>query len=83
MYRDIWAFVCGVINMAITRGFGGNISKFSVRTRSSNWVQENGVVGRFKEHNNTLYTSNLGIEKSDEAKKKKKRKRKSWINFRV
>jgi hypothetical protein len=20
---DIWAFVCGVINMAITRGFGG------------------------------------------------------------
>jgi hypothetical protein len=70
--------------MAITRGFGGIFSKFSVgTTRSSNWVQENGVVGRFKEHNNTLYTSNLGIEKSDEAKKKKKRKRKSWINFRV
>ncbi len=34
-------------------------------------MQENGVVGGFKEHNNILYPSNVSIEKSDGAKQKK------------
>ncbi len=77
----MWAFACGVTNMATTRGFGGILANLVWGQAAAIGCKRMEVVGGFKEHNNILYASNVSIEKSDAAKEKKKRKRKSWINF--